>query len=187
MVPVPLDEALDDAATELRKVLDRYGPTAVGSYSGGGSFADPMGSWAAQSLKTALGVTQSYSTSTVDAISKTFVAIEMSGASALLAHADPEPRLLLFIGCNPVVSHGHSSPFSNPVERIRSAKESGEVWVVDPRRTETAALANRHLVGRPGTDYALLAHLVRAVLADPSFDRAEASERADGIDELAEL
>jgi len=187
MVPVPLDEALDDAADALRKVLDRHGPSAVGSYSGGGSFADPMGAWAAQSLKTALRVTQSYSTSTVDAISKTFVAVEMSGASALLAHADPDPRLLLFVGCNPVVSHGHSSPFTNPVERIRHAKECGEVWVVDPRRTETAALANRHLVGRPGTDYALLAYLVRSVLADPSFDRAGAAERAEGVDQLAEL
>ncbi|MCU1345112.1 MAG: molybdopterin oxidoreductase, partial [Acidimicrobiia bacterium] len=40
---------------------------------------------------------------------------------------------------------------------------------------------------RPGTDYGLLAYVIRELLADPAFDRASLAERADGIDELADL
>ncbi|MFI5052849.1 MAG: molybdopterin-dependent oxidoreductase [Acidimicrobiia bacterium] len=189
--PVSVEEGLDAAAAGIREVLDRHGPSAVASFSGSGGFSDPMGAWAAQTLKAALGVTQSYSTSTVDAVSKTFVALQMAGASALIPHPDREPRLLLHVGSNPVVSHGQSTPIPNPVEHIRAARRSGEVWVVDPRHTETAALADRHLAARPGTDHALLAFVLRALLtegaAEGGVDRALVSERAVGVDELAEL
>jgi anaerobic selenocysteine-containing dehydrogenase len=188
---VSVEEGLDSAAAGLREVLDRHGPGAVASFSGSGGFSDPMGSWAAGTLKAALGVTQSYSTSTVDAVSKTFVALQMAGASALIPHPDRAPRLLLHVGSNPVVSHGQSTPIPNPVEHIRAARRSGEVWVIDPRHTETAALADRHLATRPGTDYALLAFVLRALLTErgtgSGVDRALVSERAVGVDELAEL
>jgi anaerobic selenocysteine-containing dehydrogenase len=186
-VELSVDQGLDDAAGALRAVLDENGPEAIASFSGSGAFSDPAGSWAAAMLKAKLGVTQSYSTSTVDAVSKTLVAIEMSGASAFIPHPDRAPRLLLHIGSNPVVSHGQSTPIPNPVEHVRAARSSGEVWVIDPRRTETAALANRHLAVRPGTDAALLAFVVRALLFDGGVDRALVSERAVGVDELAEV
>jgi anaerobic selenocysteine-containing dehydrogenase len=184
---VPLEDGLDSAATALRGVLDQHGPGAIASFSGTGAFNDSMAAWGSGALKAALGVTQSYSTSTIDAVSKTLVALQMAGASALIPHPDPEPRLLIFVGSNPIVSHGHSTPLPNPVERIRAARSSGEVWVIDPRRTETAALADRHLAARPGTDHAILAYLVRAVMGELEFDRASLSERADGVDELADL
>ena len=184
---VPLEEGLDAAASALRDVLARHGPGAIASFSGTGGFNDSMGAWGVGALKAALGVTQSYSTSTVDAVSKTLVALQMAGASALIPHPDPEPRLLIFVGSNPVVSHGQSTPFPNPVERIRAARSSGEVWVIDPRRTETAALADRHMAARPGTDHAILAYVLRTVLGQVGFDRASVAERAEGIDELAGL
>jgi anaerobic selenocysteine-containing dehydrogenase len=184
---VGLEEGLDDLAIRLAEVLDRHGPGAIATFSGSGGFGDPIGSWAAGALKAKLGVTQSYSTSTVDAVSKTLVALEMAGASAFIPHPDPAPRLLLHIGSNPVVSHGQSTPIPNPVEHIRAARASGSVWVIDPRRTETAALADRHLPVRPGTDHALLAYVLRVILNDGTIDRALVSERAVGVDDLADL
>ena len=63
------------------------------------------------------------------------------------------------------MSHGHSVAMPDPVSAIRELATRAEVWVVDPRRTETARLAGHHLAPRPGTDYAVLAFLVREVLA----------------------
>jgi anaerobic selenocysteine-containing dehydrogenase len=187
LLPVGTDAGLDDLATRLREVLDRHGPGAIATFSGSGAFNDPVGTWAVGALKAKLGVTQSYSTSTVDAVSKTLVALEMAGASAFIPHPDRAPRLLIHVGSNPVVSHGQSTPIPNPVEHIRAARASGSVWVVDPRRTETAALADRHLAVRPGTDHALFAYVLRVLLDDGTVDRALVAERATGVDELADL
>jgi hypothetical protein len=63
--------------------------------------------------------------------------------------------------------------------RLRaSSTRGGEVVVVDPRRTRTAAEADEHLAIRPGTDALLLFALVRVVLAEdlgPELDPARAS------------
>ena len=57
-------------------------------------------------------------------------------------------------------------PCRIPAAAIRDLAKHAEVWVVDPRHTETARLASHHLAPRPGTDYAVLAYLVREVLRD---------------------
>lgn len=178
-------EGIADAAQRLAKVIEEHGPGSVATFMGTGGFSDPTGTWAANRLKALLGLTQTYSTSTVDAVSKVLVGHVMAGTGSLIPHPDADCRLMLLVGSNPVVSHGQSTPFANPIERIRAAREQGEVWVIDPRRTETAALADRHLGVRAGTDHAVLAFLVRTVLADGA-DRVAIAERADGIDELAE-
>ena len=92
----------------------------------------------------------------------------MAGVGWLFHSIDFErTTMLLLLGTNPVVSHNsHMQAFPNPTARIREIERRGEVWVVDARRTETAKLATRHLAPRPGTDYALLAFLVRELLRD---------------------
>ena len=78
----------------------------------------------------------------------------------------------MFVGINPVISHGHATMFSNPIERIRAARRRGAVITLDPRSTETARLSDHHLAVRPGTDYAVFAYVIRALL--------EARHRRDG-------
>ncbi|HKI39167.1 MAG TPA: molybdopterin dinucleotide binding domain-containing protein, partial [Mycobacterium sp.] len=77
-------------------------------------------------------------------------------------HAD----FLLLVGVNPVISHGHAISMPNPTGTVRAIARRGQVWVIDPRRTETARLATGHLAPRPSTDYAVLAYLVREILRD---------------------
>src|SRR5262249_43226976 len=132
----------------------------------------------------ALGVTQGYSTASVDMTSKTFVATQVSGSFLLMPQADPSPQLLMIIGSNPVVSHGHTSPFPDPVNRIRRIAPTGEGSGVGPRTTETASLATRHLRIRPGTDHQLLGFLVRDALANRELDSESLGERAMGVDVL---
>jgi anaerobic selenocysteine-containing dehydrogenase len=91
----------------------------------------------------------------------------MGGHPGLIPAVDHQnATLVLLVGTNPVVSHGHLNAFPDPVVRLRRLATRGELWVVDPRAHETARLATRHLAVRPGTDYALLAYLVRSLLDD---------------------
>src|ERR1700709_1925355 len=110
-------EGLDDAADALARVVEEHGPGAVAVFSGTGGFNDPLGAWAVGKLKAALGGTQSYSTSTVDAVSKTLVGYLMAGTASLIPHPDPDLRFMLLMGSNPVVSPGPSTPVAHPHER----------------------------------------------------------------------
>jgi anaerobic selenocysteine-containing dehydrogenase len=164
-VAVDHSTAIADAASALKRVIAEHGPESVGFFLGSGGFIDPAGALAARKFRRRLGTNQNYSTATVDSIAKVMVTSMMAGTTALVPHLDPAAELVVFVGSNPVVSHGQSTGFPDPIQRLREINEiGGEIWVIDPRRTETAAHAAHHLAARPGTDYALFAFLVRDVL-----------------------
>jgi anaerobic selenocysteine-containing dehydrogenase len=175
-------EALADLDARLADVVATHGVDAIGFFTGGGTFTDAAAYWSAKRLQRRLGTKHAYSTMSIDAAAKYRVGEMVTGTAALAAHADPAAKLVLMIGTNPVVSHGQTPMFENPIERLRTTARSADVWVVDPRRTETARLGNHHLPIRPGTDHVLLAFLVRGVLA--RADLAALRARADHVDEL---
>ena len=164
LVQAPSADAIAAAAAALAAAAQQYGVESVGFFMGSGAFIDPAGVYAFARLKAGLGTPQIYSTASVDSVAKTYVSAVMGGSTALVPHPDEVGTLLLLVGSNPVVSHGQSTGFANPVQRIRDARARGEVYVVDPRFTETARLAGHHLAARPGSDHAVLGFLVRDVL-----------------------
>jgi anaerobic selenocysteine-containing dehydrogenase len=181
---VGIDECHAHLRDTLSRIVESHGIGSIGVFLGTGVFLDPAGAWATRRLLKMLNTPYTYSTATVDAVAKTLVAEQMAGTSMLIPNLDEQHgRLLLFVGVNPVVSHGHSTMFSNPVERIRAAKERGVVFVIDPRTTETARLANHHMAARPGTDYALFAYVIRALLGS-EVDETALAERATGMRQL---
>ncbi len=163
------DGLLGDLATRVGAAVDRHGPSTVAMYLASGSAFDTNGRRAAERFLRVLGSPQRYTATTLDTPSKPLVAELVGGWSGLTPMLDPDGcRLVLFFGSNPVVSHGHSSGLPDPIVRLRAIQaRGGEVWVADPRRTETAALATRHLPLRPGTDWLVLGYLVRELLAGP--------------------
>lgn len=175
---------VEAAAAAIALVIAEHGPGSVGFFLGSGGFIDPAAAFVARKFRQGLGTDQGYSTATVDSIAKVLVAALMAGTTALVPHLDEFSTLVLMIGSNPVVSHGQSTGFPNPVEWIRRARARGEVYVIDPRRTETARQATHHVAIRPGTDHALLAHLVRDVIQRRGVDVAELELRARGFEEL---
>ncbi|MEY2569936.1 MAG: hypothetical protein QOE63_286, partial [Acidimicrobiaceae bacterium] len=165
LVDVSWDELLDDLGARLRDVIDRSGPDAVGTYFGSLSGWDPSGRNVAEMFHRRLGSRSRYTSVTTDCPAKPLVGQLVLGHAALVPLPDlAAAKLVLFVGTNPVVSHGHTWALPDPVVAIRALRRDGEVWVVDPRMTETARLATRHLAPRAGTDHAVLAHLVREVL-----------------------
>lgn len=179
------DTQLDDLAQRLGALVEERGPDAVGMYLASGSAFDANGRRAAERLLAGLGSRQKYTATTVDTPCKPLVAELVGGWSGLTPIWDHErSRLLVLLGSNPVVSHGHSNAIPDPVTRLRHHRaRGGTLAVVDPRRTETAALADVHLQARPGSDHVLLGHLVRELLTDPGRGD-KVRPRATGVDEL---
>ncbi len=161
------EACLDDLGAKLRETIERHGPESVGINFGTGVGMDAVGYRIAQSLHAAIGTPAKFSPLTIDGTAKVLMADLMGGSSALTGRPDYDnATFAMFIGSNPVVSHGHTVGLPNPRGAIRDLAKHAEVWVVDPRYTETARLATHHLAPRPGTDYAVLAYLVREVLRD---------------------
>ncbi len=180
---VGLTEMLDDLGTRLRALIDRHGIDSVGLFQGTQAYQEPGGAGSVLRFAAALGSRSYYSIFTVDNIGKFVAGLQMTGGRHSL---DPKAdftnaRLLLMFGVNWVVSHTQGTP--NPVMKIRRVAERGEVWAIDPRRSEAANLATRHLPIRASTDAFLAAFLVRELLRDGA-DLDYVDQHTKGVDAL---
>lgn len=159
------DAVLDDAAATLRSVLDRHGPGAVGVFFGSGLGMDSSGYRMAEAFHAAIGRGPKFSPLTIDGTAKVLVSSMVGGFPGLNAKTDYDHvDMLLYVGSNPMVSHGHNTGMFQPAEKIRAVAQRGAVWTIDPLFTETARFSTRHLAPLPGTDYAILAWLAREVI-----------------------
>jgi anaerobic selenocysteine-containing dehydrogenase len=180
------DDVLDDLHARVRDAVEAHGPDSVAMYLASGSAFDAAGRRAAERFLSVLGSGQRYTATTIDTPCKPLVAELVGGWSGLTPVWDEEgSSLLVLFGSNPVVSHGHSNAMPDPVARLRRFRErGGRLWVLDPRRTETARLADHHLQLRPGTDWLVLGWLVRRLLDDDDARRVGSRTRATGVDQL---
>jgi anaerobic selenocysteine-containing dehydrogenase len=170
------DTVFADLAATLSRLIDTYGPDCIGMYTGTGMAGDTIGKQALSRFIARIGSGQRYSPITVDIAPAWRVAQVITGFERLLPTWIPEDQastFVLWIGCNPLVSHGYINSLPDPVRRIRAFQErGGRLWVADPKTTKTAALAHRHLPIMPGRDVVLLAWLLREVLATRNADQA---------------
>ena len=181
--PTTWDEVLDDLRDVIGRAMHDDGPDAIGAYLATGFAYDINGWLTAERLLRRLGTRQRYTPVTVDNAPVLRAAELVTGTPELNTVWDPDrSRLLLAFGTNPVVSHGYGTTLADPVARLRDFRAAGgQLWVIDPRHTETAALADAHLAIRPGTDHLVLAWLVRELLAEGA-DRGELEVHCDPAD-----
>ncbi len=158
------DVCLDDLATRLKAIIDEHGPESVAFYF---STMESAGFRMAEALHAAMGTPAKFSPLTIDGTAKPLVSDLVGGFMGLSGRTDLDNcDFLMLVGVNPVVSHGHAISMPNPTGTVRDIAKRGQVWVIDPRHTETARLATGHLAPRPSTDHAVLAYLVREILRD---------------------
>ena len=184
LMPVSWDECLDDIAAKLRAGIEAKGPASVGIFFGSGVGMDASGYRMAQALHAAIGTPAKFSPLTIDGTAKTLVASIVGGFPGFSPRPDYDNcKLVLFIGINPMISHGHTVAMPNPAPIIKTVAAQGEVWVIDPRRSETAGFASRHIAPKPGADYAILAYIIRDLLRD-GVHRETLERNCVGVDDL---
>ncbi|NJP52501.1 molybdopterin oxidoreductase family protein [Streptomyces sp. SBST2-5] len=179
-------EAFDAVAAGLRPVAERYGANSVGVVLGNPNVHTMAGALYPPLLVAGLGTRSLFTASTVDQMPKHV-------SSGLLfgdANAIPVPDLdrtdhLLLIGANPLESNGSLCTAPDFPGRLKALKaRGGTLTVVDPRRTRTARLADRHIAVRPGTDALLLAAMAHTLLEEGLADPGRLTPHLDGLGEL---
>ncbi|MES4890843.1 molybdopterin oxidoreductase family protein [Streptomyces sp. NPDC096012] len=180
------EEAFDAVAAGLRPVAERHGPNAVGVVLGNPTVHTVAGALYPPVLLGALRTRSLFTASTVDQMPKHV-------SSGLLfgdAGAIPVPDLdhtdhLLLIGANPLESNGSLCTAPDFPGKLKGLKaRGGRLTVVDPRRTRTARLADRHLQIRPGTDALLLAAMATVLFEEDLADLKDLAPYVQGVDEL---
>jgi anaerobic selenocysteine-containing dehydrogenase len=183
--PTTWDHVLDDLASKLTGIIDETGPRGVGTFIGGGGFLDASGLFSLLAFQREIGTPSAYSDVTIDSVAKAFAGELVTSITGLEPRADLEhTRMVLFVGANPVISHARTLQMHSPTAALRDMRARGaEIWVIDPRKTETAQRADGHIGPRPGTDYAILGYLIRELLEDGA-DNEYIERHAQGAEKL---
>lgn len=180
------EEAFDVVAAGLRPVVERYGPHAVGVVLGNPNVHTMAGALYPQVLLGALGTRSVFTASTVDQMPKHVSCGLLYGD----ANAIPVPDLdhtdhLLLIGANPLESNGSLCTAPDFPGKLKALKaRGGTLTVIDPRRTRTAKLADRHIAVRPGGDALLLAAMAYVLFDERLVELGELAPHVEGVDEL---
>ncbi len=176
------DEALDFAAERFAAIIDEHGPDSVAFYISGQLLTEDYYVF----NKLAKGL---IGTNNVDTNSRLCMSSAVAGYKQTLG-ADAPPcsyddiglaDCLLIAGANPAIAH---PIIFRRIEDARAANPRLRIIVVDPRRSETAAIADLHLPLAPGSDIALYNGLLHVLLSDGLINRDYIARHTEGFDAL---
>ncbi|ONI70265.1 molybdopterin oxidoreductase [Actinosynnema sp. ALI-1.44] len=173
------DTALDEIAGKLAAVRDTHGGDKIFYYGGGGQ-GNHLGGAYGRALMAALGVKYFSNALAQEKTSEAWVTHEMCGTHVTGDFENAE--VAVFIGKNPWQSHGVARARPTLRELARDPKRS--IIVIDPRRSETAELADFHLQLKPGTDLWCVSAIAATLVQENLIARDWLDEHAVGVEDV---
>jgi anaerobic selenocysteine-containing dehydrogenase len=172
------DTAIREVTERLTAIRDEHGGDTI-FYFGGGGQGNHLPAAYSVATRRALGSRYRSSALAQEKTGEFWVGGRLMGT---ITRADFEHcEVGLFIGKNPWQSHGIPRARVTLKEIAKDPKRS--LIVIDPRKTETAKLADIHLQVKPGTDAWLLAALGGALVQEDLIDHAWLEEHVDGAED----
>ncbi|MGD8220685.1 molybdopterin oxidoreductase family protein [Pseudomonas thivervalensis] len=184
--PIAWDDAFALVAERLADIQARHGQNAVAVYQGNPSVHN-YGLMTHSNYFLGLLKTRSrFSATSVDQLPHHLTSHLMYGHGLLLPIPDIDHTdFMLILGGNPLASNGSIMTVPDVEKRLKAIQaRGGKVVVVDPRRSETAAIADQHVFVRPGGDAALLFGVLNTLFSE-GLTR-DSHLPVDGLDEVRE-
>lgn len=185
---VSWDEAFDLIAERWHAIVSEHGADALASYHGNPTVHNYGLMTHSGHLFGHIKTRNRYTATSVDQLPHQLVAWWLYGHQLLIPVPDIDrTQFILMLGANPLASNGSLWTVPDVRNRIKALRErGGELVVIDPRRSETAARASAHHFIRPGSDAALLLALLNVVLNEVGARPRELAAFVDGLDEVAD-
>lgn len=184
------DEAFDLVADRLAAVINEHGDDALGVYLGNPN-AHSLGSMThGTAMFKSFRTRNRYSATSVDQLPHQLVAHLMFGHQLFLPVPDIDrTSWFLVIGANPMASNGSLMTVPDFPQRVRDLHaRGGRMVVIDPRRTETAKVADEHHFVRPGTDAWVLLAMLHVLTSEARTDGGPSvAAYADGLATVVDL
>ena len=161
------EEAFDEVASKLKGIQAQHGKDAVGVYQGNPSVHNSGTLLSAPALLRALGTKNRFSATSADQLPHHFVSSLMFGHPLLLPVPDIDRTdFMLIMGGNPLASNGSMMTVPDVANRLKAIqKRGGKFVVIDPRKTETAKIADQHIFIKPATDVYLLLAILNEIIS----------------------
>ncbi|THF71698.1 molybdopterin oxidoreductase family protein [Deinococcus sp. Arct2-2] len=180
------DEALDFVAERLKAIREQYGADAVAAFQGNPSVHNSGTLLSAGGFLKALDTRNRFTATSIDQLPHHFAATEMFGHPLLMPVPDVDRTdFFLMLGANPAASNGSIMTAPGIRERLKGIRErGGQVILIDPRRTETAAHATDYHPIRPGSDAFFMFALLHVILEEKLERLGHLAEWSDGLEML---
>jgi anaerobic selenocysteine-containing dehydrogenase len=183
------DEAFDEVSGRLRGIQDRYGRDAVAVYQGNPSVHNLGTMLNSRELLKALKTKNNFSATSVDQLPHHFASWAMFGHPFLIPIPDIDrTKYFLILGANPLASNGSLMTSPDIVNRLNAIKSrGGKIVLIDPRRSETARVADEHHFVRPGSDAFLLLAFLNVLFDEGLVNLSRLAGFTDGFDVMREI
>jgi anaerobic selenocysteine-containing dehydrogenase len=180
--PIDWEMAIAEVASGFARVRDAHGGASILYYGGGGQGNHLPGAYS-RATRAALGSVYASNALAQEKTGEFWVDGQLFGRPSCHTAPDFEhAEVAVFVGKNPWQSHGF--PRARAVLREIARDPARTLVVIDPRRTETADLADFHLPVRPGTDAFCLAALLGVLVEEDLLDHDFLAAHAVGAPEL---
>ncbi|MFY3383191.1 molybdopterin-dependent oxidoreductase [Paracidovorax sp. MALMAid1276] len=184
-LPVPWDTALGMAADRFARTIREHGPDAVGFYVSGQLLTEDY--YVFNKLSKGL-----IGTNNIDTNSRLCMSSAVAGYKQTLG-ADAPPacyddvnhaQCLFIVGSNAAWAH---PILFRRIEDARAANPGMKIIVADPRRTDTAGMADLFLPLQPGSDVMLFNGMLHLMLREGWLDAGYIAAHTTGFDALEAL
>ncbi len=181
------DEALDTVAKKLVETSRTHGVDAIGIYMGNPSVHNYGMMTHQGNLFRHFRTRNRFSATSVDQLPHHLVSLWLFGHKLLLPIPDIDRTdYFLMLGANPMASNGSLWTVPGVGKRIKALHaRGGKLVVVDPRRTETAAVASEHIAIRPGTDALWLSAVLNCLFEEELVRLRQLEDFTRGLPEVA--
>ncbi len=182
--PISWDEAFDEVVSNIKRIQGEYGRNAIGIYQGNPNVHNVGAMFYSPPFVRTLRTKNRFSATSVDQLPHHFAAYFMFGHQLLLPIPDVDRTdFMLMLGANPLASNGSLMTAPDIANRLKALqKRGGKLVVIDPRRTETAVLADTHHFIKPGSDVLLLLALLQTIFTEGLASPGALAAHADGLD-----
>ena len=183
------DTAYDYAAERIGALQEEHGNDTLGVYIGNPSGFDVGCLIYNRFILESLRTPRMFSAATMDHFPKLYTSRVLFGKGSILPIPDIDRcDYFLCLGGNPIVSQGSLMSAPGIKKKLAAIQaRNGRVVVVDPRRTETADVADEHVFIRPGSDAFFLFSIAHVLFEDELLRLGRFAEFTDGVEEVREL
>lgn len=179
-------EAVDLVAEKLVATQAKYGNDAVGFFAGNPGVHNYGNMTHGSQLRRVIKTKNHFSATSLDQLPHHLAAYLMFGHQFFLPIPDIDrTQLMVLMGGNPMASNGSMMTVPNAPKRLRAIQQrGGRFIVIDPRRTETAQIADQHHFIRPGKDAWLLMAIINFLCSENLVQQTHLTPITDGLETI---
>ena len=185
-IEISWQEAIDTTAQRLVETQTLHGDNSVGFYAGNPGVHNYGNLTHGTSLRRIMNTKNHFSATSLDQLPHQLTSYAMYGHQFLIPIPDIDrTQMMVILGGNPIASNGSIMTMPNAPKRFKDLQaRGGKLVVIDPRRTETANIADQHLFVKPGSDAFVLMAIINTLFKENLINISHLDRYLNGLDNV---